>query len=248
STAAALEPVPAKPVVELFTSQGCSSCPPADRLLEKLAARDDVIALTQPVDYWDYLGWRDKFGKRAHTVRQKHYAMMRRDGEIYTPQMVVNGRSAVIGSRKRDVAAAVDIAHERARASVALELGLILSSGEIRVTGKTPEQSGGLMGASVWLLAVKTRAPVTIRAGENRGAKITYVNVVRRMTKLGTWSGERFTHTADAALCTTADDDSPVDGCVVIVQVGDHGAILGARALPSLFADGPFTVAGSAGG
>src|SRR5262245_56726796 len=106
-TSAAAQATPAKVVLELFTSQGCSSCPPADALFETYTKRDDVIALSVPVDYWDRLGWKDTFASREHTNRQHDYAFARGDGQVYTPQVVISGRSHVVGSSRSAIDGAI---------------------------------------------------------------------------------------------------------------------------------------------
>ena len=100
-------------VVELYTSQGCNSCPPADRLLGKLAARDDLVALTFNVDYWDYLGWKDTLAQPAHTERQRHYAAALHNRSVYTPQIVIGGRQHAVGSDAAAVEAAIEAERRR---------------------------------------------------------------------------------------------------------------------------------------
>jgi hypothetical protein len=104
-------------VVELYTSQGCSSCPPADALLKAYAERKDVLALTLPVDYWDYLGWKDTLGSAKHSERQRNYARARGDGQVYTPQVVINGVAHAIGSSKS-----------------AIDTGLMLTESDVRAS------------------------------------------------------------------------------------------------------------------
>jgi hypothetical protein len=114
---AAAQTTSAKVVLELFTSQGCSSCPPADALLESYTRRDDVIALSVPVDYWDRLGWKDTFASRQHTNRQQEYASARGDGQVYTPQVVVSGRIHVVGSSRPGIDGAIAAAKTALRDS-----------------------------------------------------------------------------------------------------------------------------------
>ncbi|MGP9820375.1 DUF1223 domain-containing protein [Salinarimonas sp. NSM] len=211
-------------VVELFTSQGCASCPPADAALVEMARDPDLLALTLPVDYWDYLGWTDTLAAPAHTARQRGYAAARGDRMVFTPQMVVNGTFACVGSKPADVADAL----ARARAEVAasgerlpVPVAVEVAAGEARIeVGAGP---GGGAPADVWLMAVDREEEVSIGRGENSGRHATYANVVRAMTKVGEWAGEA--RTFHHALAGRGDFH------VVLVQSrhGDHpGPIVGA--------------------
>src|SRR5689334_10130951 len=126
-------------VIELFTSQGCSSCPAADQLLAELQADRSLIPLSLPIDYWDYLGWKDTLAIPGHTSRQKAYSQMRGDREIYTPQVVVNGVSQALGSNRSDIEAAVTQSREK---SPALSVPVQLAFGADRVTVTVPKASG----------------------------------------------------------------------------------------------------------
>ncbi|WP_029032896.1 DUF1223 domain-containing protein [Salinarimonas rosea] len=212
-------------VVELFTSQGCASCPPADAALVEMARDPDLLALTLPVDYWDYLGWADTLADPAHTARQRGYAEARGDRMVFTPQMVVNGTFACIGSKPADVADAL----ERARAEVAasgerlpVPVAVEVAAGEARIDVGAGTGDAGAP-ADVWLLAVAREEEVAIGRGENSGRHATYANVVRGMTKVGEWTGEA--RTWRHALAGRGDFH------VVLVQTrdGDHpGPIVGA--------------------
>lgn len=194
-------------VVELFTSQGCSSCPPADRLLRTLAQRPDVLALGFHVDYWDRLGWTDTLGSAQNTARQRSYAQTRGDGQVYTPQAVVNGKGHAVGSN----AGSID-------AMIGADLGLdvaIAAAGTVRV-------GHGSGTATVWRVDYTRTAVVPITRGENRGSTVTYVNAVRGMTRLGAWTGAAATYALGS--CGAAPG---ADACAVIVQAG-AGRILGA--------------------
>src|SRR5262245_43951656 len=158
-----------RPVVELFTGQGCSSCPAADRILGELAREGRVIALSVPVDYWDYLGWKDTLAQHAHSLRQRGYAGGRGDRQVYTPQVVVNGAAQVIGSDRT----AIDAACKQAAPSLPVSLARKGDAIEIDVG---PGQGAP---ATVWLLTVARATPVAIGRGENQGRTITYSNVVR---------------------------------------------------------------------
>ncbi|MGI9382333.1 MAG: DUF1223 domain-containing protein [Methyloligellaceae bacterium] len=216
-----------KSVVELFTSQGCSSCPPADALLEKYAARDDVIALSLPVDYWDYLGWKDTLASPAYSKRQRDYARTRGDSQVYTPQVVVNGVAHAVGSDKRTIDRQISRTIKRqARVPVRLR-----PDGEKVVieTGAAPDGLGNASG-TIWLALVKKSEKVTIQRGENRGRKITYFNVVRELKPIGEWRGK-------ATTLKVAKMDLKrfgADGCVVLLQQGKTGRILGVAEMEDL--------------
>ncbi|MBS7553215.1 DUF1223 domain-containing protein [Ancylobacter dichloromethanicus] len=225
--AAKVEPV--KPVaapkamIELFTSQGCSSCPPADKLMGELATRPDVIALTLAVDYWDYLGWKDTLAKHGHSLRQKAYAHMRGDGKLFTPQAVVNGRIMAIGSDRATL--------ERTLADIdppPVPVTVESLGGRVKVhVAAAPGSAKG----EVWLCPVASRMEVDIGRGENEGASVVYHNVVRGWTRLGDWQGTA------ASFETTVHrlPGDPTDAVVVFVQSGsstEPGAILGAALQP----------------
>ncbi len=218
-----------KPVIELFTSQGCSSCPPADKLLGVYAARGDVIALTLPVDYWDYLGWKDTLASPKHSERQRNYARTRRDGLVYTPQVVINGMAHAVGSN----ASAIDkkigetsMALSAARVAVSLR---VENDTLLVQMGDAPPGLKAKPRATVWLATVKKSVPVTIRRGENRGRKITYYNVVRELTPIGIWQGKAMT----IRLPKHGVMMGKSDGCTVLVQNGRGGPIVGAAELKS---------------
>jgi hypothetical protein len=187
STSASAGP---RAVVELFTSQGCSSCPPADRLLDELARDPGLVAMSLPVDYWDYLGWRDTLARHEFTLRQQGYASRRGDRDVYTPQIVVNGVRAVIGSQRPAVEAAI----AATQGTLSVPVAIADSPGGYLVAigpGQGP--------AEIWLLPIQRTARVAIGRGENGGATATYANVVRAMRHLGRYDGTRMTLTLDRA-------------------------------------------------
>lgn len=218
-------------VIELFTSQGCSSCPAADKLLSELQADPSLIPLSLPIDYWDYLGWKDTLAIPGHTMRQRAYSQVRGDREIYTPQVVVNGVAQVIGSDRVGIENAV--AQSRHNASP-LSVPLRVKVADERVTVTLPERErADATGGEVWLCPLSGSVAVGITRGENRGRTITYTNVVRRWVKLGTWTGkgESFTVPIDAIKL------DGIDAVAVILQGGSFekpGTILGAS-LKSLY-------------
>jgi hypothetical protein len=173
-------------VIELFTSQGCSSCPPADQLLGELAGDPSLVPVSVPVDYWDYLGWKDTLADPRNTARQKAYAHARGDGQVYTPQVVVNGSLHALGSDK----AAIELAIAKSRKNGAMSLlpTLALADGRLNVT--LPDVMDARTGAEVWLFGLVRTATIAIGRGENKGRAITYHNVVRRWIKLGDWTGK----------------------------------------------------------
>ena len=215
-SAARAEP---RSVIELFTSQGCSSCPPADRLLGELAQNPDVLALSFPVDYWDYIGWKDTLAQPAFTARQKAYAGARGDGQVYTPQAVVNGVAHAVGSDRAEVQSAIAAATARGDLSVPVRLAKAGAGLRVEVG------AGAGKAADVWLLRVTHEKSVAIGRGENSGRSVTYTNVVRSMTRIGDWTGEA--KSFDAADAKGGDGD----GYVALLQArsgGKPGAILGA--------------------
>jgi hypothetical protein len=187
ASAVASLPARAEPraVLELFTSQGCSSCPAADKLLAQFAGDPSVIALTLAIDYWDYLGWKDTLALTGHSKRQKAYAKARHDREIYTPQIVVNGMTHVLGSDRAAIERAI-VSTRRTAATLSVPLALAVADGKLSVT----VPAAGEEHAEVWLCPVSKAVPVTIRRGENTGRTLTYHNVVRRWVKLGEWTGK----------------------------------------------------------
>jgi hypothetical protein len=222
---AALPSAKAEPraVVELFTSQGCSSCPAADKLLSELQSDPSYIPLSLSIDYWDYLGWKDTLALPGHTNRQRAYSQMRGDREIYTPQAVVNGVTQAIGSDRAGIESAVAQSYS---AAAPLSVPVEVTVANQRVSVKVPEREEAA-GSEVWLCPVSASVSVGIARGENRGRTITYTNVVRKWIKLGNWNGkgEAFSVPVDAI------KSEGVDAVAVIVQSGSAtqpGAIIGA--------------------
>jgi hypothetical protein len=202
-------------VLELFSSQGCSSCPAADKLLGELAKDPSLVPLTLAVDYWDYLGWKDTLALKGHTARQRAYAGVRGDREVYTPQMVVNGLAHVLGSDKGAIERAID--HSRKQA---LTLGIRASVADDKLTVIVPARDDGTAG-EIWLCPVTRSVPVKIGRGENRGSTITYTNVVRRWTKLGEWNGKAQTLSVPLKDLQNGGD---IDSVAVVVQSGSSSA------------------------
>lgn len=210
-------------VVELFTSQGCASCPPADALLGELATRPGVIALAFHVDYWDYIGWRDPYGDAAHTARQRDYAATLGLHMVYTPQMVIAGRHDVVGSQR----AAVETALAEARADP-LPLAVTLDrDGQLRIAG--PEGVTGPGGAAILAVVYMTQAETAVAEGENGGRILSEYNIVRAVHALGDYGGGQQALPLDPERLKAAGPDAgSLDGCAILVQDRDSGRILGA--------------------
>jgi hypothetical protein len=172
-------------VVELFTSQGCSDCPPADALLGQVKATDpDTLALDLHVTYWDNAAWKDPFSLRAATELQEHYASLGGSTEVFTPEAVVDGKAQFVGSDKATMAGAIS----RARAVIARSDVTLVSVES--VNGKVSVHVGpGRGAATVWLFGFDPERTTTVRGGENGGETLAEVNVVRSVTGLGSWDG-----------------------------------------------------------
>ncbi len=205
-------------VVELYTSQGCSSCPPADAYLGKLAERDDILALSLHVDYWDYIGWKDKFAFPATTARQRAYARHLGMGYVYTPQMVVQGMAHTTGSNRNTVENLIRDLRGAKRLDVqATHAGKNLA---ISVPGGTFEDDT----ARIVVAAFDSKHVTEVQRGENAGRDLAYYNVVRDMVEVGTWSG-------DAVSLEVTEQQIQMagrNGCAVLVQSTKTGRILGA--------------------
>ena len=220
------KPIELKAVLELFTSQGCSSCPPADALLKDYVERDDVIALSFPVDYWDYLGWKDTFGSPAHSARQRAYAAERGDGLVYTPQIVVNGRQHAVGSRRNEIERAI-AATQRTFESNRIPVSLSQSGAGLTVEFGNAPAGAAISEATIWLAVVTKAGKVNVRRGENGGRELVYYSVVRDLKPLGKWAGGPL----QLAIPGTEMAADGVDGCVVLLQKGTSGPIIGGARL-----------------
>ncbi len=201
-------------VVELFQSQGCSSCPPANANLNAVADRPDVLALSFGVTYWDQLGWKDTFAKAAFTDRQRAYARAL-PAQMGTPQMVIEGRDDIIGTTASELAVALR------RARPAMEATVTLAGGRVEVgAGKAPAA-----GADVWLVRYDPRVQqVAIQRGENNGKTVPHRDIVRELTRLGAWNGAPVRFVAPPA-------SDPALRTAVLVQAKDGGPILAAARL-----------------
>jgi hypothetical protein len=221
-----IPPVPTAPttqavVVELFTSQGCSDCPPADALLGELAKRKGVIALTLPVTYWDMLGWKDTFASEANTVRQKAYAKALGRSGVYTPQIIVNGVADIVGGRRDQVIAAI-AAHEHDSPAIPITVKTSPQLVQIAVAaGRTEAKDPD---CTIWVMHTLNHADVHVGEGENKGRALAYTNIVRDLKAIGLWKGDAVTFTLPRGALTSV----PHDGFVVLLQRDDHGQVIGA--------------------
>jgi hypothetical protein len=210
-------------VVELFTSQGCSSCPPAEAFLNDLTKRKDVIALEFHVDYWDYIGWKDLFAKPEFTARQKSYVYSMGSRYAYTPQMVIDGREHVVGSHRAKVESVIRKAQAKASKAPPIKMrregkNLIISVGAARASGDY-----------VVTMATFDKPHVTkVKRGENRGMTLTNANVVRELVKIGDWNGKASEYTI------SLDGTDGDGGCAILIQKKGHGPVLAAASMPFL--------------
>jgi hypothetical protein len=213
---------PPQAVIELFTSQGCSSCPPADALAADLARRPELIVLTFPVDYWDYLGWKDTLADPLFSARQRAYAYGRGDRQVYTPQVIVNGTKPCIGSNRAQIEQWAGTEPKKPP----LPVNVTATERDGRVVVDIEASPERVATAEVWLLPILRSEVVSISRGENRGRTITYTNVVRGMMRIGEWRGgaARFESLVRGVR-------AEADGYVVLLQAFEGprpGIILGA--------------------
>ncbi len=205
-------------VVELFTSQGCSACPPADALLETLATNEDVIALALHVDYWDYIGWEDEFADPAFTERQKMYARAAGARTIYTPQMIVGGMEHLVGVRPEELSALIG---QHIASPLPVSVSLSRANGSLRIDATAREPLG--RPAVVQVVRYIPSETVAITRGENAGQTVRYSNIVRSWTEIGVWDG--------ASPLSLSQPITGPEPTVVIVQEPGPGRILGAARL-----------------
>ncbi len=201
-------------VVELFQSQGCSSCPPANANVNALADRPDVLALSFAVTYWDQLGWKDSFATKQFTDRQWEYARARSRDQVWTPQVYVNGTADLVGTRRPELDKVVAAAAAKAATGPALSV-----TGGEAVIGAAAAPKGG---AQVWLVRYDPRTvQIAVKAGENTGKTLPHRNIVRELVPLGRWTGA-------AAHFAIPAGKQPGLATAILVQAGPGGAILAA--------------------
>ena len=212
-------------VVELYTSQGCSSCPPADAFLGELAGREGVLALSFHVDYWDYIGWKDPYASPAHTDRQRRYS--RRFGRryVYTPQMVIQGMAEEIGSDRSKVLKRIGEAAKVKR--VPVRLGHGADRDTITISIPPAATDGDVDDVVVWLVVYDRNHETAVKRGENRGRTMRNFNVVRGLRRVARWRGEALE--TEASLAEFA--EAKGDACAVLLQSRRSGHIVGAARL-----------------
>lgn len=217
-----LPPAPPPPiVVELFTSQGCSSCPPADAYLQTLAKRSDILALGFHVDYWDYAGWTDPFSKPEFTQRQRDYAASFRDSYVYTPLMVVNGNAQGVGSDQEKIGALIS-AEKTGTHFIPITL-----SGEpsgLKVDLAAADKGITFSTADIWLVRFEGEQRTSVLRGENRGRNSVDVNIVRELVRIAEWNGDSL----HFEVIMPKRSASGPWGCAILIQAPRGGPILGA--------------------
>ncbi|MGE3142082.1 MAG: DUF1223 domain-containing protein [Hyphomonadaceae bacterium] len=206
-------------VVELYTSQGCDSCPRANRLMGRVAQEDGVLALTFPVDYWDYLGWRDTFAQPAFTARQRAYVQALRARSLFTPQLVYNGIATEPGARPERLREMIDQMRTDAPDD-GPDIDLRMQRHGLRVAvGRGPAQR---LAADIWVVSFDP-GPVyaDVDAGENAGVRVPHYNLVERIARLGGWNGQPVSFSRTRCQPT----------CAVLVQAPHGGPVLAAARL-----------------
>ena len=222
--AAAPATTPAEPVlVELFTSQGCSSCPPADALAAKLAKEPNLVVVTRPVTYWDRLGWKDTLALEENTALQRAYAAQGLAGNngVYTPQIVVDGARGAVGSNSAQIRQLIG---QSAAASAVIAVKPVAGGAlAVGVAGS------GKAHGEVMLLALSSRETVRIGSGENGGRQIDYSNVLRSERKLADWNGGKFS----LPVAANALHVDGADRYAIVVREANGGKVLAARMVPA---------------
>ena len=175
-------------VVELFTSQGCSACPPADKILGELAKDPSIIALSMPIDYWDYLGWKDTLADARFSARQQAYSRVRGDRDVYTPQVIINGSAHVVGSDRTAIESAIGTTR-RTDGVMSVPVTLTLAGKQLAVSVAASGNHAAAAHGEVWICSISKAIPISILRGENGGRELTYYNVVRNLVKVGDWNG-----------------------------------------------------------
>ncbi|MCH8081443.1 MAG: DUF1223 domain-containing protein [Proteobacteria bacterium] len=206
-------------VVELFTSQGCEKCPPANKLLAELAEEKNILALSWHVDYWDYQGWEDTLADPEHTRRQENYNQALGRKGVYTPQIIINGRREVVGSNKLDLYQTIQSALIANELPVTVRLEGSAENLQVRLGGS--EDNSRAVVVLVWYDSLQK---IKIGAGANAGKTITYANVVRKVKNLGEWQGEAVTFAIDLR----DPGRGGADCLAILVQDGETGRIIGA--------------------
>jgi hypothetical protein len=204
-------------LVELFTSQGCSSCPPADKLAATLNASTGATVVSFNVDYWDYLGWRDTLAKPEYTQRQMDYARYRGDNDVYTPQIIIDGENHAVGSNQAQVTNAISAAYKTQS-----KLPMTLKATDTELIVELSE-GAAIPEATLWIMAIAPTVSVKIERGENAGHEVAYQNVVRKLVPAGMWNGQAAKLTLPRKGIITGD----VKSCLAVLQKGKVGQVLG---------------------
>lgn len=230
TVALAAEITQPKAVVELFTSQGCYSCPPADKIIGDYANRSDVLGLSWHVDYWDYLGWKDVFASKSNTQRQYAYAKSLQESQVYTPQAVINGRTHVVGSRKDDIENAINT-FEKSNLGMIVPIDTRITETGLEITIKNTADSAN---ATLYMVFFNQEHEVKIKRGENGGKTLTYHNVVHDSQALGMVKANGLEMEFPMAEMKR----QGYDGCALILQksdsAGNPSAIVGATVITDL--------------
>lgn len=212
-------------VVELFTSQGCSSCPPAEAFLNDLADRKNVLALEFHVDYWDYIGWKDRFAQPAFTARQKDYSRRLASRYVYTPQMVIDGRMHEIGSRRKAVEMEIENRREARKSETVPAIHLSMEGGKINVAVNGTRPGDQATGLEILLVTYDRLHRTTVTRGENAGRTLVNRNVVRSLERIGTYDGN------PVSIAFVLPDGASSEGCAVLLQAGAGGPVIASASL-----------------
>jgi len=214
---------PPKDVLELFTSQGCDTCPPADQVLAKFAERPNIIAITLPVDIWDYLGWKDTLASDKNSERQRAYAKARGDGAIYTPQVIVNGMIGVNGADPAAIEEAIKVSNE-ALGGGRVPIRFWHERNSIMIEAGAAPEGRHYKEATIWFAVVQKHANVPIERGDNKGKTLTYTNIVREMMPVGSWNGQALS----LQLARNSVMRPETEAAIILLQEGKAGPIIGA--------------------
>ena len=207
-------------LIELFTSQGCSSCPPADSLLKDLSKKPNVVALAFHVDYWDYIGWKDSFAHPSFSKRQKTYARLASRTAVYTPQFMINGQTAIAGSEPRSLKKQISKASQKNQ-PVRITLTTVENQVQVELSSADTQKA---FQADVLAVYFIPEARVTIERGENSGRIMNYSNIVTKIEKIGNWDGQ--------SVVRKTISSKPDQNIAVIVQLVGQGTVIAASKLP----------------
>jgi hypothetical protein len=211
-------------VIELFTSQGCSDCPAADRIVSELAKRKDVLALSFPITYWDMLGWKDTFATEANTYRQKSYAKTMNRSGIYTPQVIIDGKVDVVGNQRDRVMSAISSRQTQIANEAPINLALGIASGRVEIAiPAAASRAKDKPLATIWVMRTLSSGSVNVQQGENKNHLLSYANLVRELHRAGEWTGEAMK--IDVPITT---GKSKHDGVAVVLQSHDYGEVIAA--------------------